>query len=429
MRLLLVNEYFTPHAPGGAERSSRLLALALAGRGHEVVVATTGFGSAPSPDEDEHDRELHVAGVRVERMRLARRRPGDDRALPSYAFGNPIFHRRFARWIDEVANQRRTDLIHAHGYDAMAAAGRVRSSAPRVSTIRDYRALCPISICLHDQNRAPVACGRADFFRCCGLYRETYDVTLGASARVRHDIRRSLEWVNHAAAADALRGMDGAIFVSQRVRDIFRDAAVAPVRTTTIPNLPPATAGQTTPWAGDLRIEGRRIVLFVGRYSLGKGAAVISAAMSIVARRFPEALCVVAGRREYEGEGPAMIFLGQIESSKLAALYRDADVVVLPSRWQEPFSRVLLEAMSAARSVVATDSGGNAEAVIDGVTGRLVPRNDPAALADGICAVLALSADERRRMGEAGKELLAEKFSAESVLDRHEAFYREVMGA
>ncbi|MCL4235827.1 MAG: glycosyltransferase, partial [Deltaproteobacteria bacterium] len=84
---------------------------------------------------------------------------------------------------------------------------------------------------------------------------------------------------------------------------------------------------------------------------------------------------------------------------------------------------------SAAKPVVATDSGGNAEAVLAGVTGRLVPRNDPEALARGILAVLDMSEDERRRMGEAGRELLAEKFSAESVLDRHEVFYREVTGS
>ncbi|MCL4235144.1 MAG: glycosyltransferase family 4 protein, partial [Deltaproteobacteria bacterium] len=330
VRLLLVNEYFTPHAPGGAERSNRLLATALAARGHESVVATTGFGMAPDETEAEHDRELAASGVRVERMRLASARPADDRVQPSYIFGNPLFHRRFARWIECVATGGSFDVIHAHGYDAMAATARARLAIPRVATIRDYRALCPIAICLHDQDRAPVACRRADFFRCCGLYRETYGVTLGVAARVRHDLRRTLEWMNHRAAADALHGMDGAIFVSERVREIFRDARVAPARTTAIPNVPPAIEGRSQPWAGDLRIKGRRIVLFVGRYSLGKGAAVLCAAMAIVARRFPEALCVVAGRREYAGEGPSMIFLGQIDAQRLAALYRDAEMIVLP---------------------------------------------------------------------------------------------------
>ncbi len=429
MRLLLVNEYFTPHAPGGAERSQRLLAAALAARGHEVAVATTGFGLAPEADESAHDRELAGNGVRVERMRLATGRPTDDRVQPSYIFGNPLFHRRFARWIERVAKEHPVDLIHTHGYDAMAATARVRAPIPRVATIRDYRALCPIAICLHDQNRAPVGCRRADFFRCCGLYRENYGISLGAAARGRHDARRTLEWINHNAALGALRGMNGAIFVSERVREIFRDAAIAPARTTAIPNLPPAFDDKTEPWAENLNVAGRRIVLFVGRYSLGKGAAVLSEAMAIVARRHPDVLCVVAGRREYSGEGPAMIFLGQIASRKLAALYRDAELVVLPSRWQEPFSRVLLEAMSAAKPVVATDSGGNAEAVRDGETGRLVLRNDPTAIAEGICAIMDLSADQRRRMGEAGRALLAEKFSSGSVLDRHEAFYREVAGS
>ncbi len=107
VRLLLVNEYFTPHAPGGAERSNRLLATALAAHGHEVVVATTGYGLAPATAESEHDRELAGLGVRVERMRLAAPPPGDDRVQPSYAFGNPLMiEMRYFFAEDEILQKR-----------------------------------------------------------------------------------------------------------------------------------------------------------------------------------------------------------------------------------------------------------------------------------------------------------------------------------
>ena len=87
-----------------------------------------------------------------------------------------------------------------------------------------------------------------------------------------------------------------------------------------------------------------------------------------------------------------------LPQAELFALYRAADVVVVPSVWPEPLSRVLLEAMRIGRPVVATAVGGTPEAVEDGVTGLLVPRQDPEALAKAVIELL-LDPERRERMG------------------------------
>jgi glycosyltransferase involved in cell wall biosynthesis len=80
-----------------------------------------------------------------------------------------------------------------------------------------------------------------------------------------------------------------------------------------------------------------------------------------------------------------------------------------------------LEALAAGLPVVATNAGGAAEQVLDGITGRLVPRRDPAALADALVEMAGNPA-LRARFAQAGREHAAQHFS----LDRMVADYRRV---
>lgn len=84
-----------------------------------------------------------------------------------------------------------------------------------------------------------------------------------------------------------------------------------------------------------------------------------------------------------------------------------------------------LEAMSAGLPVIATDHGGAAEQVIDGVTGRVVPRGDPAAFAEAVVA-LAHDPEKRARFGAAGRERIAAEFSLEQMLDGYAALIDSV---
>ncbi|MGH3129782.1 MAG: glycosyltransferase [Gaiellaceae bacterium] len=100
------------------------------------------------------------------------------------------------------------------------------------------------------------------------------------------------------------------------------------------------------------------------------------------------------------------------------------DVVALPS-WTEGLPLVVLEAMALRRPVVATPVGGTPEVVADGETGLLVPVRDPRALAGAIERLLG-DPELRRRMGEAGRRRIAERFSVAAMTERVLAIYAEV---
>jgi glycosyltransferase involved in cell wall biosynthesis len=101
-----------------------------------------------------------------------------------------------------------------------------------------------------------------------------------------------------------------------------------------------------------------------------------------------------------------------------------ADIGILCSH-EEGFSNAVLEGMAAGLPMIVTDVGGNAEAVIDRITGRVVPPRHPSRLAQ---AILEMAADTKRgEMGKLGCERVSEKFSLTSCVDQYEALYDQTL--
>lgn len=105
-------------------------------------------------------------------------------------------------------------------------------------------------------------------------------------------------------------------------------------------------------------------------------------------------------------------------------LFDEIDIFVLPSR-AEGFPLSIVEAMLAGRPVVATDVGSVKEAVVDGRTGLVVPPDDADALRSAL-ARLSADADERRRMGAAGRVRALAHFTAEQMAREFERLYAEL---
>jgi rhamnosyl/mannosyltransferase len=120
-------------------------------------------------------------------------------------------------------------------------------------------------------------------------------------------------------------------------------------------------------------------------------------------------------------------FLGQVEERELVALYRTADLMVLPSSERsEAFGLVQLEAMASGTPVVSTELGtGTSFVNRHGETGLVVPARNAEALRGAIAALLADS-ERRERMGQAGL-VRAQDFSAGCMLERILDLYEEVL--
>jgi glycosyltransferase involved in cell wall biosynthesis len=116
------------------------------------------------------------------------------------------------------------------------------------------------------------------------------------------------------------------------------------------------------------------------------------------------------------------------ERDDMPAVLSQATLVTLPSAYREGVPRVLIEAASCERAIIASDSPGCREIVRHGETGLLVPVRDAAALAAAIRELLADPA-RRRRMAAEARDLAEREFSVDRVNAATLAVYEEVLGS
>jgi len=110
--------------------------------------------------------------------------------------------------------------------------------------------------------------------------------------------------------------------------------------------------------------------------------------------------------------------------SDIASINSQMDIFTLPSL-TEGISIALLEAMACRLPVVATNVGGNPEVVVDGETGILVSPKEPEKMAEAIVRILS-DKDMAKRMGEAGRKRVEEKFSLEKMVKEYEELYESI---
>lgn len=134
-------------------------------------------------------------------------------------------------------------------------------------------------------------------------------------------------------------------------------------------------------------------------------------------------------RPEYEERVSALKvrrFVNFAGSRRDVKAFLDAsDIFCLPSL-TEGFSNAILEAMAGSKPIVATEVGGNREAIEDGVHGFLVPSKSAEGLAEKI---LELAADPvlRTRMGEAGRQRVLARFTLRTMIGEYEKFYESIL--
>ncbi len=166
-----------------------------------------------------------------------------------------------------------------------------------------------------------------------------------------------------------------------------------------------------------------------GRLSHEKGLSVLFRALPGIVHQHPRLRLLLMGdgvlRKELEAEAvaPYVHFLGA--RADVPELLQILDIFVLPSL-REGLPLVLLEAMAAGLPIVATDVGGNGQAVSDGLTGYLVPSEDPKAFGQAVCRLL----DDdglRRAFSQQARRRFTEHFTIGRMIERYDEVYRHCL--
>jgi glycosyltransferase involved in cell wall biosynthesis len=176
------------------------------------------------------------------------------------------------------------------------------------------------------------------------------------------------------------------------------------------------------------QIPAENRILYVGQLIRGKGVDLLLNALVHVKSDFQ---LTIAGTGNAQtrleqlsaklGLGGKVRFAGWVSPQGLGEYYAGAKLVVVPSRWPEPFGMIGLEAMHYGRPVVAFRVGGIPDWLDDGVTGLLAPEQDVRAMAQAIEQLLDNSA-LCSKLGSQAQTRVRERFSFERYLDKLEAF-------
>jgi len=352
---------------GGAERQVILLAKGLRRRGWRVsVVALTGAGGDAAA-------ELTAAGAGFLCLQMRK------------GLADPRGWIRLHRWLRSES----PDVVHAHLPHAAWLARWSRLAAP-VRVVVDTLHSCSTG-----------SLGRRLGYRWSGWLVDRVTA------------------VSHAAAAahlSARMAIAGKLVVLPNGVDVEAWRPNAPVRTAV---------------RRELGLDEEFLWLAAGRLDPVKDYPTLLAAMASV----PEpARLLIAGSGPLQDEllrlsaqlglEQRVRFLGF--EPDLRRWMRAADGFVLSSRC-EGLPMGLLEAAACALPSVATDGPGTPEVLVHGQTGWLAPAGDCTALAESMTRMMQTAPEVRRAMGERARQLVIERFSLETILDRWEALYSDLL--
>lgn len=182
--------------------------------------------------------------------------------------------------------------------------------------------------------------------------------------------------------------------------------------------------------------EGAPRLLCIGRLVVFKGFDVALDAFALARPSIPAAHLTIAGdgperdalerRARRLGLGDSVTFAGWVGRDAIYDLIGQSTVVVMPSRFREPFGMVAVEAALMGRPIIASRVGGLPEVVIDGETGVLVEKDDPPELARRLVELFSDPAG-LARLGERARAATLQRFSIAANAAAYNALYRRLL--
>lgn len=386
LRIALVTRAFSWENAGGGEVLVRLLAEGLAKAGHDVHVLAVDLRGVP--------RDAPFSLTPLPRLSMLAVR----RAL----------------------REAKPDVVDAHNMEsapaAIAAARSLR--LPVVVTANSAWGPCLFADIYRPGHGTCVTCS-VEGVRDCFARRPPEEIGRRVPATIGYlETRRRMGF---------LRLADRVVVHSVAARDVYRRNGVDDGRLRVVPNFDEPTFHQ------EPRPEGKRI-LFVGALRRTKGPDLAVRALAALPPEHADARLVLAGVGGFRdallrladelGVGARVDFLGYVPHERVRELYATARAVVFPSRAEEAFGRVILEAWGSGVPVVATSFSAPGEIVEDGVSGLLFRNEDATDLARQLARALG-DGPLRAQLVRGGREALA-RYAPEAIVPRFVAVYQEV---
>ncbi len=397
MKIAIINTLYYPYQVGGAEKSVQLLTEGLLRAGQDVFVI-----SLDKPGE--LLRHEIINGVKVYRVPLQnlywpfdnfRRRPNAIFRVIWHCLN--IHNKRMGNIVYKILQEEQPDVVHTHnliGFSTVIWSVAKSLGFPLLHTLRDYSLICPKATMYKKGQNCSAPCRTCNLFSITKrLSSKEVDLVVGIS---RFILDRHIKFG----------------FFPQSERDFIYN----PV--------------SKTSWvlSNRLKNENNFCLGFLGRLDPSKGVEDLIQAVGALQKEMPIKLFIAgSGDNKYEKmlrekvEGLPVKFLGYVVPEDL---FRLVHCLVVPSRWHEPFSRVIIEAYAFGIPVIGANRGGIPEIVDEGKTGWLYDPDVPGDLERNIKEAFA-SRDKIDKISYHGQEK-AKNYTIEKHVQKYLACYSKI---
>jgi len=240
-------------------------------------------------------------------------------------------------------------------------------------------------------------------------------------------------------SAGLYRRTAAAVVVSRQIEARCREVGFAPARVAWLPGVADlgrfATGADPRPIREEFGLGDAPVIVSVTRLAPNRSHELLLDGFRLLLGTMPDARLLLVGKGEARdrleglvatlGLGGRVVFTGYRDRD-LPEVLAAADCFVLMAAGSDESCRAALEAMAAARPVVARRVGALPETVVDGETGLLLEADEPACVADALRAVLA-DRERGRAMGAAGRRRAEQEFGLERSVEILAGLYRSLV--
>jgi glycosyltransferase involved in cell wall biosynthesis len=387
LKVLLVSEYFPPVIYGGGEISAYLLAKNLA---KYIDVSVLTSNSEELKNYEEKDK------IKIYR----RLETGDAKSLKGNIKRTFGFQKNMESELSRLDNKENFDIIHFLNTTSIPS---FKIDKKTIATINNYTNFCPKSNMFYKEKEV---CKGANYLKCsfC-IMNSNYIGKVKMPLYLRFNkVFWFMAYLSYKRKNKSLRNVDKFIAVSDYAKELLIKNRIKQSNVEVIPNLLEIKESKKIFDINENRVK----ITSFGVLEKIKGIDFLIRAFN----KTKDADLLIFGDGSQKSYLKKLAnnnvkFYGKVDYLYTSSIYKQSDIIVLPSLWPEPLSRILLEATYYGKPIIATDVGGNKDAVINNKNGFLV--KDEGELAEKLHLLIS-DRSLREKMEKESRKIFKQKF-------------------
>lgn len=401
MKIMLVNTYYDPDIIGGAEISVKKMAEGLAAKGNEVVILCTSECNKVDFQSSIRIIRRHFKNIisYIKYKKSGKIKKAIFKAIDYYNFVNKLE-------IAKILDDEKPDIIHTNNLMGISASiwkVAKKKNIPVIHTLRDYLLMCPRASLMKNDGSECNECAEL-----CKIYR-----------RGLRKCSKNVDFVTAPSLCTLSRFVNEGYFQNSYKKVIY--------------NAIDYDINETKRYCFERKkqINKRDFnIIYIGGLYEHKGIKFLLDAFELIDSE--NVTLNIAGKGELlsyvqkmQSKDSRIKYHGFLNEADLRKLLEANDLLIIPSLWQEPFGRVILDAYRACIPVIGTDLGGIPELIVDGKTGFLVEPNKTEMMAKRIVELYSTKRLYNEMLDNVVKQI--ENYSITKQIEKFEECYEQII--